>query len=75
MKKIIIFLLLTIFLFASDTINLQLKWKNSFQFAGFYMAKEKNYYKKANLDVNFFEYHSKLDVIDEVLKKKTTTVS
>lgn len=70
MKKIIIFLLLTLLSFASETINLQLKWVNSFQFAGFYMAKEKNYYKKANLDVNFFEYRSKLDVIDEILKKK-----
>ncbi len=70
MKKIIIFLLLAILSFASDTINLQLKWKNSFQFAGFYMAKEKNYYKKAGLDVNFYEFHSGLDVVDEVLKKK-----
>ena len=75
MKKIIIFLLLAILSFASDTINLQLKWKNSFQFAGFYMAKEKNYYKKENLDVNFFEFRNKLDVVDEVLKKKTTMVS
>ncbi len=70
MKKIILFLLLPILSFSTNTINLQLKWKNSFQFAGFYMAKEKNFYKKAGLHVNLFEYNKNIDVIDEVLKKK-----
>ena len=70
MKKIIIFLLSSLLLFASNTVNLQLKWKNSFQFAGFYMAQEKNFYKQAGLNVNIFEYNKNIDVIDEVLKKK-----
>ncbi len=70
MRKVIIFLLLPLFLYATDTINLQFKWKNSFQFAGFYMAKEKGFYKNAGLNVNFFEYNRDINVVDEVLKKK-----
>ncbi len=32
-------------------IRLQLKWKNQFQFAGYYAAKMKGFYKNAGLDV------------------------
>lgn len=37
------------------TINLQLKWLHQFQFAGYYMAKEKGYYSESGLNVNFIE--------------------
>lgn len=40
---------------ADETISLQLKWKHGFQFAGFYIAKEKGYYKAAGLDVTLIE--------------------
>jgi|GEM_PF-6312089 len=36
---------------AKEAINLQLRWDNSFQFAGFYMAKEQNLYGQNGLDV------------------------
>lgn len=36
---------------ADETITLQLKWVNQFQFAGYYAALEKGYYKDAGLDV------------------------
>jgi len=40
---------------AKDQVTLQLKWLHQAQFAGFYMAREKGYYAKENLDVAFIE--------------------
>ncbi|MBQ4799396.1 ABC transporter substrate-binding protein [Pseudoalteromonas sp. MMG006] len=37
--------------FAQESVTLQLKWTHQFQFAGYYMAKEKGYYKELGLDV------------------------
>src|SRR5271156_2764423 len=37
---------------ADDSVTLRLKWLNQAQFAGFYVAKEKGYYKSEGLDVN-----------------------
>jgi len=55
--------------FASDLtpVVLQLQWKHQFEFAGFYAAKEKGYYKDAGLDVTFKEYTPDINIIDEVL--------
>ncbi len=36
---------------AADKLTLQLKWVTQAQFAGFYVAKDKGYYKDAGLDV------------------------
>jgi len=36
---------------AGDKVTLQLKWVTQAQFAGYYVAKEKGYYKDADLDV------------------------
>ncbi len=36
---------------AADKVTLQLKWVTQAQFAGYYVAKEKGYYKDAGLDV------------------------
>jgi len=36
---------------AADPVTIQLKWVTQAQFAGYYVAKEKGYYKDANLDV------------------------
>lgn len=38
-----------------DTVVLQLKWRHQFQFAGYYAAVEKGYYKQAGLDVRIIE--------------------
>lgn len=40
---------------ALDTVALQLKWSHAFQFAGYYAAKEKGYYRDAGLDVDIQE--------------------
>ncbi len=36
---------------AADKVTLQLKWVTQAQFAGYYVAKDKGFYKDANLDV------------------------
>lgn len=68
------FLLLLMFwatpAFALDTVTLQLKWRHQFQFAGYYAAKEKGYYREAGLDVNIVEAIPGIDPIDNVLSGK-----
>ena len=50
-----------------EPINLQLKWKHQFQFAGYYAAKEKGFYQQAGLDVTIIEAQPGLDPIHEVI--------
>ncbi|MCF2858900.1 ABC transporter substrate-binding protein [Pseudoalteromonas sp. SMS1] len=38
--------------FALEPVTLQLKWVHQFQFAGYYLAKHKGFYREAGLDVN-----------------------
>lgn len=74
MKKILLItFFLTIFLYAQNDkkITLQLNWQNQFQFAGYYMAKEKGFYKDLNLDVQIKESTFKTDVIKEIETQKT----
>jgi ABC-type nitrate/sulfonate/bicarbonate transport system substrate-binding protein len=40
---------------ALDQVSLQLKWRHQFQFAGFYAALEKGFYRDAGLDVEIRE--------------------
>ncbi len=72
LTKIILacFVFFTPFVNADEKVNLQLMWKHQFQFAGYYMAKEKGFYKKKELDVNIKEYHSNINVTDEVVSNK-----
>jgi len=69
--KIIIILILNIVsVYAinyKDNVTIQLQWKHQFQFAGYYMAKEKGYYSDLDLNVNIKEYQFGMNVIDEVL--------
>lgn len=53
-----------------EKVSLQLSGKHQFEFAGFYVAKEKGYYRDLGLDVSFIEADSKIIVADEVLRKK-----
>ncbi|QOP46265.1 ABC transporter substrate-binding protein [Sulfurimonas paralvinellae] len=54
-----------------EKISLQLLWKHQFEFAGFYMAQEKGFYKNAGLDVNFLEYENGVDVVKNIANGKT----
>ncbi len=53
---------------ALEKVTLQLQWKHQFEFAGFYAAKEKGFYKDAGLDVTFVEFRDSINIVDEVLK-------
>jgi two-component system chemotaxis sensor kinase CheA len=44
---------------------------HQFEFAGFYTALEKGYYKDAGLDVRIKEYEFGVDIVDEVLSGKS----
>jgi len=74
MKLITIILLFATLLGAKELekVSLQLQWLDQFQFAGYYMAKEKGFYKKAGLDVTLKKFNNKIMPIDEVLNKKAT---
>ena len=55
---------------ALDAVTLQLKWSHAFQFAGYYAAKEKGYYREAGLDVAIQEASPGDDPIKMVLGGK-----
>ena len=49
------------------TVTLQLNWKHQFQFAGYYAAIERGYYREAGFDVRLQELQDGRDPIDAVL--------
>lgn len=53
-------------------ISLQLSWLHQFQFAGYYIAKEKGYFKEYGLDVQFKEMNNSVDLVQDVLTEKST---
>jgi len=68
-----IFLIFIMFFFTtiinaknSENITIQLKWKHSFQFAGYYAAIEKGFYKDEGLKVNLKEIDFNRNFIKEV---------
>ncbi|MBC8236815.1 MAG: ABC transporter substrate-binding protein, partial [Helicobacteraceae bacterium] len=72
--KIFFLLLSTTFLYADkqevQKLTLQLQWKHQFEFAGFYMAKEKGFYKDVGLDVEFLEFNESTNIVESVLSEK-----
>ncbi len=52
---------------ALEAVTLQLKWSHAFQFAGYYTAKEKGYYREVGLDVAIQEAHPGDDPLKNVL--------
>jgi signal transduction histidine kinase/ABC-type nitrate/sulfonate/bicarbonate transport system substrate-binding protein len=55
-----------------EKVSLQLQWLGQFQFAGYYMAKEKGFYKEQGLDVDILPYEMNMDVVQSVLDKRAT---
>ena len=49
-----------------QNVKLQLKWKHQFQFAGYYAAIEKGYYKDIGIQVNLIEAVEGINPSDEV---------
>jgi PAS domain S-box-containing protein len=52
---------------AVEKVTLQLKWTHQFQFAGYYAAIEKGYYKQKDLDVTLIEGKPGTKEVDEVI--------
>ncbi|WP_457746861.1 ABC transporter substrate-binding protein [Sulfurimonas sp.] len=78
MRYILFFLLNSLVLFAAGylpselkRVSLQLAWLNQFQFAGYYVAKEKGYYRNVGLDVKLKEYRPYMSVYNEVVAGKS----
>ena len=78
MKLIIKFLLLLLVIsntYASKDlkkVSVQLLWKHQFEFAGYYIAKEKGFYNDVGLDVKIKEFTFETKIIKDVLEKKST---
>ena len=57
---------------ALEKVSLQLVWLDQFQFAGYYMAKERGFYKEAGFDVDIKKFQYSMDTVDEVLSGRAT---
>jgi len=68
LKIIVTLVLLSSTLIASDLkkVTLQLSWFDQFQFAGYYMAKEKGYYRQLGLDVEIRPFKFGIDIPKDV---------
>lgn len=64
---IILFLVISNLSGKDKEITLQLKWKHQFQFAGYYAALYKGFYKEEGLDVFIKEASHDMDIVEEVL--------
>lgn len=51
-----------------EKVRLQLKWRHQFQFAGYYAAVEKGYFKEQGLEVELLEGKSDLDPTDSLIR-------
>ena len=76
MKLLFSFLILILSLYGAEKplekVSLQLQWLDQFQFAGYYMAKEKGFYKEKGLALTIKPYRSGVDTLAEVLEGRST---
>lgn len=54
-----------------EKISVQLLWKHQFEFAGFYMAKEKGFYNDIGIDVYLKEFQSGTNITKEIIEQKS----
>ncbi|MDB2405433.1 diguanylate cyclase [Arcobacteraceae bacterium] len=70
-KILLILHILILTLYAQSTnVSLVLPWKHQFQFAGYYMAKEKGFYADAGLKVDIKEHTLKRDYVADISSGK-----
>ena len=72
-----VFLILLFFLSSLNAkelekVSLQFLWIDQFQFAGYYVAKEKGFYKDVGLEVELKPFKYGINVTKEVLENKST---
>ena len=67
-KSLFILFIFTTSLYSENLkkITIQLSWFDQFQFAGYYMAKEKGFYKELGLDVEIKPFEFGIDIPKEV---------
>lgn len=72
-KSLIVFILLLSNLNSKELekVSLQLDWLHQFQFAGYYVAQEKGYYKNNGIDVDIKEFNFNINLLDDVLNKSS----
>ncbi|MRX48019.1 ABC transporter substrate-binding protein [Pedobacter puniceum] len=63
-----VFLLKPSYAIKKDTLKLQLKWRHQFQFAGYYAALIKGYYKEEGLNVELIPGGPNISPVQEILK-------
>lgn len=56
--------------FAYESVDLYLKWKHQFQFAGYYTALEKGYFKEVGLDVTIHESKNGIEGLHQFVSEK-----
>ncbi len=75
-RIIVIFLFLNITLLSASQsiqkVSIQLQWKHQFEFAGYYMAKEKGFYKDIGVEIELKEFQYDMDIADDVSKGLST---
>ncbi len=77
MKKIVylLFIIISSTLFSNDElkkVSIQFMWHDQFEFAGFYVAKEKGFYKDLNLDVEFKKFSIDTNITNKVINQEAT---
>lgn len=72
MKSLLLSIFLLSFLFSDENkkLSLQLSWLHQFQFAGYYIAKEKGYYEDYDIDLEIKEFNFNIN-ISKVLQNKS----
>ncbi|QKF59802.1 ABC transporter substrate-binding protein [Aliarcobacter lanthieri] len=68
LKFFLIFIIFSINLYSKDLkkVSLQLAWFDQFQYAGYYIAKEKGFYEELGIDVEILPFSLDLDVPKKV---------
>ena len=75
MRYMIVITLLLSHLFSAqelEKVTLQLHWYHQFQFAGYYIAKEKGYYKEAGLEVEIKEGALSENTVEDIMQKQAS---
>lgn len=55
-----------------EKISVQLQWADQFQFAGYYVAKERGFYRDAGLEVTLRKFNPKKLSVNEVMAGRST---
>lgn len=55
-----------------ENVSVKLQWADQFQFAGYYVAKEKGFYRDVGLDVTLQKFDPKKLAVDEVMAGRST---